>query len=141
MTSCFFEDIQPFDVSLDLYSRKTSYIIDNEGFIEENIVIIFCSDNFLLELNKKYLNHDYFTDIITFSYSVKNDISGDLFISVDRVKENSFKHGVSFEKELERVVYHGVLHLCGYKDKTPQEAHEMRSKENYYLQQVVSRGT
>ena len=94
-----------------------------------------------MELNKKYLNHDYFTDIITFSYSVKNDISGDLFISVDRVKENSFKHGVSFEKELERVVYHGVLHLCGYKDKTPQEAHEMRSKENYYLQQVVSRGT
>ena len=133
MTTCFFEDIESFDVSLDLYSQKISYIIDNEGFIEENIVIVFCSDKFLLDLNKKHLDHDYFTDIITFSYTVNNKISGDLFISVDRVKENSLKECVSFEKELERVVYHGVLHLCGYKDKTEKEIKEMRSKENYYL--------
>ena len=71
--------------------------------------------------------------IITFSYTTLDRISGDLFISVDRVKENALKEGVSFERELERVVYHGVLHLCGYNDKTPEEIKEMRSKENYYL--------
>ena len=133
MISCFFEDIESFEVSLELYTQKISYIIDNEGFTKENIVIVFCSDSFLLDLNKKHLNHDYFTDIITFSYTTLDRISGDLFISVDRVKENALKEGVSFERELERIVYHGVLHLCGYNDKTPEEIKEMRSKENYYL--------
>lgn len=133
MISCFFEDIESFEVSLELYTEKISYIIDNEGFTKENIVIVFCSDSFLLDLNKKHLNHDYFTDIITFSYTTLDRISGDLFISVDRVKENALKEGVFFERELERVVYHGVLHLCGYNDKTPEEIKEMRSKENYYL--------
>ena len=133
MISCFFEDVESFEVSLELYTEKISYIIDNEGFTKENIVIVFCSDSFLLDLNKKHLNHDYFTDIITFSYTTLDRISGDLFISVDRVKENALKEGVSFERELERVVYHGVLHLCGYNDKTPEEIKEMRSKENYYL--------
>ena len=133
MISCFFEDVESFEVSLELYTQKISYIIDNEGFTKENIVIVFCSDSFLLDLNKKHLNHDYFTDIITFSYTTLDRISGDLFISVDRVKENALKEGVSFERELERVVYHGVLHLCGYNDKTPEEIKEMRSKENYYL--------
>ena len=141
MISCFFEDIESFEVSLELYTQKISYIIDNEGFTKENIVIVFCSDSFLLDLNKKHLNHDYFTDIITFSYTTLDRISGDLFISVDRVKENALKEGVSFERELERVVYHGVLHLCGYNDKTPEEIKEMRSKENYYLNKIVSRET
>ena len=133
MISCFFEDVESFEVSLELYTQKISYIIDNEGFTRENIVIVFCSDSFLLDLNKKHLNHDYFTDIITFSYTTLDRISGDLFISVDRVKENALKEGVFFERELERVIYHGVLHLCGYNDKTPEEIKEMRSKENYYL--------
>ncbi len=133
MISCFFEDIEDFDISLELYRRKISYIIDNEGFKEENVVLVMCSDNFLLELNKKHLNHDYFTDIITFSYTTNNHISGDLFISVDRVKDNARNQKLSFENELERVIYHGVLHLCGYNDKTPEEIKEMRSKENYYL--------
>ena len=133
MISCFFEDIEDFDISLELYRRKISYIIDNEGFKEENIVLVMCSDNFLLELNKKHLNHDYFTDIITFSYTTNNHISGDLFISVDRVKDNARNQKLSFENELERVIYHGVLHLCGYNDKTPEEIKEMRSKENYYF--------
>ena len=133
MISCFFEDIEYFDISLELYRRKISYIIDNEGFKEENIVLVLCSDNFLLELNKKHLNHDYFTDIITFSYTTNNHISGDLFISVDRVEDNARNQKLFFENELERVIYHGVLHLCGYNDKTPEEIKEMRSKENYYL--------
>ena len=133
MFAFFFEDIEDFDISLELYRRKISYIIDNEGFKEENVVLVMCSDNFLLELNKKHLNHDYFTDIITFSYTTNNHISGDLFISVDRVKDNARNQKLSFENELERVIYHGVLHLCGYNDKTPEEIKEMRSKENYYL--------
>ena len=77
------------------------------------ISIIFCSDDYLLDINKKYLNHDYFTDIITFNYNEKNTIIGDLFISVDRVKENAKELKVDFNNELFRVIIHGVLHLCG----------------------------
>jgi rRNA maturation RNase YbeY len=141
MIPCFFEDIDPFNISLDIYSEKTSYIIDNEGFIKGDISIILCSDSYLLALNQKHLNHNYFTDIITFSYTEENELSGDLFISIDRVKENAVKENKSFENELERVVYHGVLHLCGYNDKSPQEITVMRSKEDYYLNYNVSRET
>ena len=116
-----------------LSEEKLPSLIEELGFKEENVVLVMCSDNFLLELNKKHLNHDYFTDIITFSYTTNNHISGDLFISVDRVKDNARNQKLSFENELERVIYHGVLHLCGYNDKTPEEIKEMRSKENYYL--------
>ena len=141
MTTCLFEDITPFNVSIDLIASKTNYIIDNEGFVEGDVVLIFCSDTYLLELNKKHLNHDSFTDIITFSYQNNDVVSGDLFISIDRIKENAKKFGCSFEKELERVVYHGVLHLCGYNDKSSEEMREMKSKENFYLNHNVSRGT
>lgn len=141
MTTCLFEDITPFNVSIDLIASKTNYMIDNEGFVEGDVVLIFCSDTYLLELNKKHLNHDSFTDIITFSYQNNDVVSGDLFISIDRIKENAKKFGCSFEKELERVVYHGVLHLCGYNDKSSEEMREMKSKENFYLNHNVSRGT
>jgi rRNA maturation RNase YbeY len=87
------------------------------------------------------LNHDYYTDIITFDYSENDVVSGDLFISFDRVKDNANTYGISFENELKRVVYHGILHLCGYKDKTEKDVIEMREKENYYLSQFVSRET
>ena len=141
MTSFFFEDIKPFDFSIESYREKIRYIIDNEGFIESNISIVLCSDPYLLVLNKKHLNHDYFTDIITFSYNEENKISGDLFISVDRLKENAKLNAVDFCKEMERVVYHGVLHLCGYNDKSEEEIFVMRAKENYYLELNVSRET
>lgn len=141
MTTCIFEDIAPFKVPVDLFSSKTSYIIDNEGFIEGDVVLVFCSDAYLLELNQKHLNHDYFTDIITFSYQKKEVVSGDLFISIDRIKENAKNFGCSFDKELERVVYHGVLHLCGYNDKSSEQLRQMRSKEDFYLNHFVSRGT
>lgn len=141
MTTCIFEDITPFKVPVDLFSSKTSYIIDNEGFIEGDVVLVFCSDAYLLELNQKHLNHDYFTDIITFSYQKKEVVSGDLFISIDRIKENAKNFGCSFDKELERVVYHGVLHLCGYNDKSSEQLRQMRSKEDFYLNHIVSRGT
>ena len=141
MTTFHFEDHKPFELELTKYNQKISYLIDNEGFIEKDITIVLCSDSHLLKMNKEHLNHDYFTDIITFSYNIKNEISGDLFISVDRIKENAERFDVSFDKELERVIYHGVLHLCGYNDKTDIEIQKMREKEKYYLDFNVSRET
>jgi rRNA maturation RNase YbeY len=102
------------------------------------INLIFCDDEKILEVNKEYLTHDYYTDIITFDYSLNQIISGDLFISIDRVKENADMFSKSFENELMRVVFHGVLHLCGYNDKSEEDILVMRSKEDYYLTQLVS---
>jgi probable rRNA maturation factor len=93
---------------------------------------IFCSDNYLLELNREYLKHDTLTDIITFPYA-KTPIEGDIFISIDRVKDNAKDFGVAFEQELKRVLIHGVLHLCGYGDKTKAQAAIMRKKEDAAL--------
>ena len=101
------------------------------------ISIIFCSDDYLLDINKKYLNHDYFTDIITFNYNENNTIIGDLFISIDRVKENAKELKVDFNNELFRVIIHGVLHLCGYNDKTQDQQKEIRTKEDEYLVLIV----
>lgn len=91
---------------------------------------LFCSDNYILKANKKYLNHDYFTDIITFDYTLNNVISGDIIISIDTVSSNAEKFKKSFDNELLRVVIHGVLHLCHYKDKSPEEALKMRELED-----------
>ena len=99
-----------------------------------DINIIFCSDNYILDVNMKYLQHDYFTDIITFDYCEKDVLSGDLFISVDSVRENALFYGTEFEDELNRVMVHGILHLVGYDDHTGDEVKTMRSKENYYLE-------
>lgn len=95
--------------------------------------IIFCSDNYILDINMRYLQHDYFTDIITFDYCEGNVLSGDLFISVDSVRENALHYGVEFEDELNRVMVHGLLHLIGYDDHTEDEQKVMRAKEDYYL--------
>lgn len=99
-----------------------------------DISIIFCSDNYILEVNMKYLNHDYFTDIITFDYCEGNRISGDLFISIDTVRENASFYGSEFTEELNRVMVHGILHLIGYDDHTEADQKLMREKENYYLE-------
>lgn len=93
---------------------------------------IFCTDDFLLEINKEYLNHDTYTDIITFQYS-SEPIEGDIYISVERTRENATHLGTAEDEELRRVIIHGVLHLCGYKDKTEEEEIEMRGKEDFYL--------
>lgn len=98
-----------------------------------DIAYIFCSDERILEINKQYLNHDYFTDIITFDYSEGAVISGDIFISVDTVKSNATEFGVTFEAELLRILIHGILHLCGQDDKTPELRIEMTKKENFAL--------
>lgn len=107
--------------------------IECERFTCGDINIILCADEYLLKINQEYLHHDTFTDIITFDYSEKNKLSGDLFISIERVKENSAQYSGVVYNELLRVMVHGVLHLCGYKDKTPQDEKQMREKEDEYL--------
>jgi rRNA maturation RNase YbeY len=92
-----------------------------------------CSDEYLLQVNRQHLNHDYYTDIITFDFSEHPTVSGDIYISIDRVKDNAKTEGKKITNELNRVLIHGVLHLCGYKDKKPAEARLMREKEDYYL--------
>ena len=106
---------------------------DNVKLRSGDINIIFCSDKYLLELNKKYLSHDFYTDIITFDNCSNQIISGDLFISIDRVRENSKTYSSSFDEELHRVIVHGLLHLLGYKDKTKAQSKVMREKESFYL--------
>ena len=100
--------------------------------------IIFCSDNYILDVNMRYLQHDYFTDIITFDYCEKDILSGDLFISIDSVRENALYYGTEFADELNRVMVHGLLHLIGYDDHTEEETAVMRQKENYYLRLKAS---
>ncbi|MDL2322599.1 rRNA maturation RNase YbeY [Bacteroidales bacterium OttesenSCG-928-A17] len=99
----------------------------------ESITYIFCDDEEILRINKLYLEHDYYTDIITFDYSEDNQISGDLFISLDTVRSNADVYHVDYEEELLRVIIHGILHLCGLKDKTPVEEAEMRKQEDKAL--------
>ncbi len=104
-----------------------------EGRRRGDIAVIFCSDDYILALNRQHLGHDYPTDIITFDYSEGDVIGGDLFIGVDTVRRNAAEYGDLFLRELYRVIIHGVLHLCGYPDKTPAEARRMRAKEDFYL--------
>jgi rRNA maturation RNase YbeY len=101
-----------------------------------DLTFVFCSDEYLLVLNNKYLKHDYFTDIITFDNTEGLTVHGDLFISVERVKENSAGLGVAFKDELYRVMVHGVLHLLGYSDKSKPAKQTMTSKEDFYLSQL-----
>ena len=131
-----FEKIKPVRLKKKLLRDSIRFLIEHEKKITGNISLIFCSDQYLLKINEQYLNHDYYTDIVTFDYVENSVISGDLFISVDRVKENAGEIGVSFDEELYRVIFHGILHLCGYKDKTNAEKEMMREKEGFYLKKA-----
>ena len=108
-------------------------VVKKEGSDIAELNFIFCDDDYLLEKNKTFLKHDTLTDIITFDYSEKNTLTGDVYISIERVKENSQNYGVPYENELHRVIIHGVLHLLGYKDKNEKQQKEMREKEDFYL--------
>lgn len=128
-----FEEI---DLKIENLSALTQWIknsIESENKQLGSINYIFCSDQYLLKMNQDYLDHDTFTDIITFNYVEENIISGDLFISIERVKENSLTMELPFIVELKRVMIHGVLHLMGYDDKTPSETAQIRAKEDFYL--------
>ena len=114
-------------------NRWLRFVASSEVRKLQNINIIFCSDNYILDVNMKYLQHDYFTDIITFDYCEDDYLSGDLFISIDSVRDNADFYGTEFQDELNRVIVHGILHLVGYDDHTEEEQKVMRSKEDYYL--------
>lgn len=108
-------------------------VIESENKKEGEINYIFCDDEYLHKINLEYLNHDTLTDIISFDYSMGNELNGDIFVSVERVKDNALDFNVSFEEELKRVLVHGVLHYCGYKDKTEDDELKMRAKEDEKL--------
>ena len=135
MVSYFTEDISfPFK-DKRLTSRWLKFVAQSESKRLGDIAVIFCSDNYILDVNIKYLQHDYFTDIITFDYCEGDKLSGDLFISIDSVRENASFYGVEFADELSRVIVHGLLHLVGYDDHSEEDIAVMRAKENYYLSQ------
>ena len=124
------------DFELDNESAISNWIsntIFSEGFKLDEITYVFCNDEYLHKLNVEFLNHDTFTDIISFDYSVGKLLQGDIFISIERVKENAKDFNEALDKELLRVIIHGILHYCGYKDKNEKDASVMREKENYYL--------
>ena len=132
---------QEISFKLNNQEKISSWILQTfkaEKIIKEiELSIIFCSDDALLEINKKFLNHDYYTDIITFPIEETNTVfEAELYISIDRVEENAKNLSIAFQDELRRVIIHGVLHLCGYKDKTDKEIEEMRFKENFYLKHL-----
>ena len=124
------------DFNLEEEEVVSKWIIDaisNEGFKLEEINYVFCDDEYLHKLNVEFLDHDTLTDVISFDYSVGKIVQGDIFISVERVIDNAKDFQVEFDSELKRVMVHGVLHYCGYKDKTESDASLMREKEEYYL--------
>ena len=134
MIRYFTEDIDFAFKGKSVHSAWLKAVSEEECRRLGQISVIFCSDPYLLEINRKYLGHDYYTDIITFDYSEGDTISGDLFISVDTVRSNAEYYSADFKDELDRVIVHGVLHLIGYDDHTDEQSAEMRARENHYLE-------
>lgn len=133
----FFNEDVPFPkIKKSNVKALIKTIISDHSRSLDNINIIFCSDEYLLTINKDYLEHDYFTDIITFQYS-DTEISSDIFISLDRVEENSRSFSVPYITELHRIIIHGILHLVGYDDKTESDKSKMSLKEDFYLEKIV----
>ena len=128
-----FIDTEILDFNPEFFGLWISDVITDNGFTLQELSYVFCTDDYLLDMNKQYLQHDYFTDVITFNYNEDISLSGDVFISYDRVKDNAKLLGVSKFDELCRVMVHGVLHLCGFNDKTKEEELEMREMEDKYL--------
>jgi len=119
-----------FDFDEESHASWLSNVVISEKKTEGEITYLFCNDEYLLDLNQRFLDHDTLTDIITFDNTMGNLVSADICISIDRVKDNAKDFKVSFQDELRRVLVHGILHICGYKDKTESEADLMRFKEN-----------
>ena len=133
MVSYYNEDIHFVLKEKRLNNRWLKMVVESEIKRLGPLSIIFCSDRYILDVNLRYLQHDYFTDIITFDYCEGKTVSGDLFISIDSVRENARIYATKFEDELDRVMVHGVLHLLGYDDHTPEDTAVMREKEEYYV--------
>lgn len=141
MIEITFKGVEVPGLDSELFVLWLQKVIKEEGLELGDICLVFCSDLELLEMNKTFLQHDYFTDILTFDYCVDNVVSGDLFMSIDRIIDNASTLKEDFFKELKRVCVHGVLHLCGYKDKTEKELKIMREKEEHYIAKFVPRET
>ena len=130
-----YADVKPITLKKKTIIKElVKDIFSKEGKQLKLLNYIFCSDSYLLAINRSFLNHDFYTDIISFDLSEQAAITGEVYISVDRVKDNSTVHAATFDEELVRVIFHGALHLCGYKDKKKSEITTMRQKEDYYLQ-------
>ena len=132
MIQFFFENIDPIEIDSSTNEWLQKLIV-REGKKVGKINYIFLSDDGLLKVNRDFLQHDYYTDVITFDYVKGKTISADIFVSLPRISENAISHSKDFKSELHRVLAHGLLHLCGYKDKTDEEITEMRNKEDFYL--------
>ncbi len=135
MINYFFEEISPIVID-DQISVWLENIILEEGKKLGKIQYIFCDDEYLLQVNKEHLHHDYYTDVITFDYVKGKKISGDIFVSLQRIEDNAASLSTNKDEELRRVLAHGVLHLCGYKDKSDSEQLIMTEKENFYLSKI-----
>lgn len=134
MIHFFFEKIDSIKIDSEAKQWLENLIKTEEKKLGD-INYIICDDQYLLKVNQDYLNHDYYTDIITFDYVKGKTISGDIFVSLPRVLDNATTLSKTFEEEFRRVLAHGLLHLCGYKDKTEDQEKEMRNKEDFYLQE------
>jgi len=136
----FFYECRPFSFRHRGHKKNfITQIFKKEGLSVVSLTYVFCSDKTLLQMNKQYLKHNYYTDILTFPFSGSGEpVSGEIYISIDRIKENARNLGVSFQEELNRVIFHGALHLCGYKDKNMAEKAKMREKENEYIQKLYT---
>jgi len=128
-----YEDIEILDVDPEFFVSWLSKVCIKEGVMLGEVGILLCSDEYILEANRKYLDHDYYTDIITFDYRENDKINGDLLISIERVMENAANLKLDWKDELKRVIVHGVLHIIGYKDHSEEDVKKMRSKEDFYL--------
>lgn len=132
MINYFFENIDPKKIDSNISIWLEDLILSENKKLGD-INYIFCDDEYLLKVNQDYLDHDYYTDIITFDYVKGKTISGDIFVSLPRILDNASTLSQNSEKEFRRVLAHGILHLCGYKDKTEEEESTMRQKEDFYI--------
>jgi probable rRNA maturation factor len=141
MVHFFYNEVTPYLPNRQKLKGFIAQLFAKEGRRQlKNLNYIFCTDDYLLQVNHDFLQHDYYTDIITFDLSdTPKEVTGEIYISVDRVRENAATHQVSFTEELHRVIFHGALHLCGYKDKKPAEVKAMRGAEDRYLALYFSR--
>lgn len=139
MIHYFFENIDEFTIEKSITEALKNLII-SEGKKLGEVQYIFCDDDYLLKVNQDYLQHDYYTDIITFDYVKEKMINGDIFISLPRILDNAKTLSTKYEDELKRVLTHGLLHLCGYKDKTDEEKLIMRNKEDFYINLINKNG-
>ena len=129
-----YEDVSDLQLDTDLIIKWINRVVDQHKGICKEISFLFCSDEYILKMNRAYLNHDYYTDIITFDYCEDRFISGDILISLDTVRSNANTYNTSFDEELHRVIIHGILHLLGFKDKTAEEDAAMHALEDEALQ-------